>query len=171
METWKDVNGYEGLYKVSSLGRIKTLRSNAILVLNNKRGDYLAALLYTEGKEHSLKRRKTHLVHRIVAKAFIPNPENKPQVNHIDGNKHNNRIDNLEWNTRSENMQHCIKNNLRNTLKGTELHMTKLNDDKVKYILNNKNTMSINEFSQMFGVTRGCIEHILWRKTWKHIVV
>lgn len=98
-EIWKDIQGYKGLYQVSNLGRIKSLNrvdgSNhriyeKILKLK-KRKNYLGVDLHQNGEL------RTYSVHRLVAQAFIPNPENKPQVNHIDEDKENNQVDNLEW--------------------------------------------------------------------------
>ena len=116
-EVWKDVEGYEGLYQVSDLGRVKSLdrwRYNAILKGERQlirgtvrkahpdRRGYLKVTLYKDGK------RTTFPVHRLVAEAFIPNPENKPQINHKDGCKVNNSVDNLEFCTRAENMAHAF---------------------------------------------------------------
>lgn len=95
MEIWRDVNGYEGLYQVSNYGRVKSLAKNGrkelILKLSKTIWGYLDIQLYKNGRNHHER------IHRLVAKAFIPNPNNLPQVNHIDLNRQNNRVDNLEW--------------------------------------------------------------------------
>lgn len=100
-EIWKDIAGYEGLYQVSNFGRIKSLRSKIILASLSSKSGYCYVGLAKNGMN------KQKSVHRLVALAFIPNSENKPEVNHIDGNKHNNTVKNLEWVTKSENMKHC----------------------------------------------------------------
>lgn len=116
---WKPVVGFESAYEVSSTGEIRTIarkvkcrggkyRIIASKVLSPHIGQdgYLHVMLSNQGKS------KLVSVHRVVATAFIPNPENKPQVNHRDGNKTNPCVNNLEWVTRSENAQHAIRNNL-----------------------------------------------------------
>ena len=106
-EIWKPVVGYEGLYEVSNLGRVKSLpRKDSKGGIKSQRETiwgYLLCQLWKDGKG------KNHSVHRLVAEAFIPNPEVKQTVNHIDCNKHNNRADNLEWATQSENVRHSVK--------------------------------------------------------------
>lgn len=102
---WKDIKGYEGKYQISDSGNVKSLITHKYLKLVDNKG-YKRVFL-------SNPYRRWYLVHRLVAEAFIPNPENKPTVNHIDGNKQNNCVDNLEWATYSENNIHAIKNNLR----------------------------------------------------------
>ena len=108
-EIWKDIEGYEGLYQVSSEGRIKSLSrltsngrkiAEKILKPSNNGWGYLQVILCKDGKHIN------HRIHRLVAQAFIPNPENKPEVNHIDENKENNNVDNLEWVTSKENSNH-----------------------------------------------------------------
>lgn len=99
-ETWKDVAGYEGLYQVSNLGRVKN--RDKLMKLRIKRDGYVGVVLFKDG------RRKDELVHRLVAKAFIENAKEKPEVNHRDGVRTNNCVSNLEWCTRSENMRHKI---------------------------------------------------------------
>lgn len=113
-EKWKDIVGYEGLYRVSNCGRIKSLpkqvgfymRSEKILKNNIDTYGYEYVILSKAGKT------KPFLVHRIVAIHFIENCMNKKEVNHIDGNKLNNRVKNLEWCTDTENKKHAIINNL-----------------------------------------------------------
>ena len=95
-EIFIDIKGYEGIYQVSNLGRIRNSRGK-ILKPNKDHKGYMLIYLYKDGK------RKTHKVHRLVAIAFIPNPENKKTVNHKDEVKTNNHVDNLEWMTTAEN--------------------------------------------------------------------
>ena len=103
MEVWKDIEGYEGLYQVSSWGRVKNFTTGEVLKGINTRG-YLQVSLYTKGNKSNYR------IHILVAQAFIPNPQNKPQVNHIDEDKENNNIENLEWVTAKENLNHGTRN-------------------------------------------------------------
>lgn len=104
-EIWKDVTGYEGLYKISNFGNLYSVRRNKNLKSSCK--DYPRNILVKDGKNKSL------FVHKLVAIEFIENKKNKPQVNHIDGNKLNNHYSNLEWCTRSENQIHAYKTGLQ----------------------------------------------------------
>lgn len=117
-EIWKDIKDYKGLYQVSNIGRVKSLanRSNhktEIIIKQSKVTGYMQVTLYKNS------RRKMFKVHRLVAMAFIPNPLNKEQVNHIDGKKTNNAVENLEWNTVSENVKHAFCKELNSPLKGS----------------------------------------------------
>ena len=105
-EIWKDIEDYEELYQISSFGRVRRKKDDYIFKENKNSGGYRVITLTKNKKE------KSFSVHQLVAQAFISNPNNLPQINHIDGNKMNNRVDNLEYCTASENMQHAYKNGL-----------------------------------------------------------
>lgn len=115
-EIWKDVKGYEGKYQVSNLGRIRCLKNKrnkeGIMSLGEKRGYYI--ILVPNGKS-----RKNLFVHRLVAMAFIPNPLNKPYIDHINGDSRDNRVENLRWCTHKENMNNPItKQRIRDAMMG-----------------------------------------------------
>ena len=100
-EIWKDIVGYEGLYRVSNLGRVKNT------ITHNFLKNYLHKSGYVRINIKKLQKNNNCRLHRLIARAFIPNPENKKTVNHIDGNKQNNSIENLEWLTQKENNKHA----------------------------------------------------------------
>lgn len=111
-EEWKDIKGFEGLYKISSLGRVMSLHPHGckdtkeyIKVPDSIHNGYLRVELHRKGR-----RKIKMLVHRLVAEAFIENPEGKREVNHKDCNKHNNTVSNLEWCSHKENMKHAYDN-------------------------------------------------------------
>ena len=102
-EEWRDIKGYEGLYQISNLGRVHSYYKRDILEPKEDKG-YLRVGLYKNGK------RKPYSIHRLVAEAFIPNPNNYPQVNHKDEDKSNNRVSNLEWCTAKYNINYGTHN-------------------------------------------------------------
>lgn len=104
MEIWKDIDGYEGLYRVSSHGDVISVRSGNLMTPAVDKYGYFNVCLTKDGRSVSRK------VHRLVAQAFIENPLNKEQVNHIDENKANNSVSNLEWATARENTNHGTRN-------------------------------------------------------------
>lgn len=111
-EIWRDINGYEGLYEVSNMGRVKSLNYNRtnqekILKLGKNKNGYMIVVLCKNGKT------KTCQVHRLVANAFIGNPNNLPMINHKDENPSNNCVDNLEWCDASYNQNYGTANQKR----------------------------------------------------------
>lgn len=103
-EVWIPIDGYEN-YQVSNMGNIMNITTNKILKGQNNGKGYLFVTLYNESRKG-----KQIMIHRLVAKAFIPNPDNLPQINHIDENKHNNCVENLEWITSQDNINHGTHN-------------------------------------------------------------
>lgn len=131
MELWRPVKGFENFFEVSSFGNFRRKgKEEGLAQCINKNGYKLVATKpYGRNKGN-----KTFRVHREVAIAFIPNPENKPQVNHKDGNKSNNLVENLEWCTAKENVEHAWKHGLANPLLSLQVHNTKVTDEEVKEI-------------------------------------
>lgn len=105
MEIWKDIKGYEGIYQISNLGKIRSLKydKSKIRKIYKDSNGYLEIDLWNKGK------RKMFLIHRLVAEAFIPNPNKLPEVNHIDKNITNNNVENLEYCDRSYNVRYSKK--------------------------------------------------------------
>jgi len=175
-EVWRDVVGYEGLYEVSSFGRVKALdRLKADgtflrggikkLRVNNNGYSEIALTNYEfKGKEHR--------IHRLVAEAFIPNPENKPFVNHIDGIKVNNHVINLEWVTPKENSRHARKVGLLDN-SGENNHNSTLTESQVRKIreMHEWNGFRQSELSKIFNVPTGTMNHILKYRTWKNVYI
>lgn len=152
-EIWKDIEGYEGKYQISNLGRIKKINKNSLNEEHyvkpyiNQRGYCTVKLFKTERKEER--------IHRLVAQAFIPNPENKAEVNHIDGNKQNNTITNLEWNTHEENVVHAFKTGLN---RGRKPALSDEQKREVKHLYKPfDKEFNITALSKKFGVSRNVI--------------
>jgi hypothetical protein len=146
-EVWKDIAGYEGLYQVSNLGRVKSLERmipyskgmrkipEKIMKQEKNTDGYLRLkLVNNSGK-------KNKKIHRLVAEAFIPNPEEKKCINHIDGDKSNNCVKNLEWVTYGENMKHAYENGLTTSWNiGKHYHWNKGHSEETKQKLRKKQT-------------------------------
>ena len=142
---YKNVIGYEGVYQVSECGDVKRIGKDKILKPQLSKGYFKLELC-----KNSM--RKNHNIHRLVALAFIPNPLNKEQVNHIDGNKLNNNVSNLEWATAKENMKHAWNNGL---MKPSERQRQAASKTMVEY--NQKPTMDLTT-GIMFGSLKEACE-------------
>lgn len=166
-EIWKNIADYEGLYQVSNLGRVRRLKgkrctsSFRVLRPANCHG-YLSVALCKNGKPISF------FVHRLVADAFLGNVAGK-EINHIDANRRNNTLPNLEIVNRQENIAHSVKTGL--VLKGEQLPQSKLTSDQVRLIREKyiPHKYGFIKLSKEFGVSDWTIRDILQRKIWAHI--
>jgi len=167
LERWQDVLGFESIYKISDLGRVKSLKFNRerILTQINTTGGYLDIGLH----KNKFFKKERFKVHRLVAIAFIPNIENKPEVNHKKGFTKHNVVSQLEWVTSKENQLHAYRTGLRTSLKGNKVNSCKLKEKDVLEIRRIGDTISKAEIARRFGVTDVNIGSILRRTTWKHI--
>lgn len=177
-EEWKDVVGSGGRYQISTFGNV---RSNGFIgkdgkfrkprymtVSINKSLGYAMFFTSIDGKK------KAFYVHRMIAEAFIPNPDGKPEVNHIDGDKRNSVLWNLEWVTTKENVRHAINEGLSTPPrigKGDDCPASKLTSfevAKIKTILNTSKR-SLASIARQFGVGASAISHIRDKRTWTHV--
>lgn len=166
-EVWLPISGYEGLYEISNLGRVKALAKTVISGIRGtairNHSEAILTITYTNKGycRHQLAKEgivKIYSTHRLVAIHFIPNPNNLPEVNHIDTDKRNNQVDNLEWCTHSDNMQHA---GITGRMKGkpNELHpKVKLTNQEVLEIRKLRNDgLSLKEIGLRYNV---CFQHI-----------
>ena len=160
VEIWKEVVGYEEYYRVSNLGNVYSLISNKQLSPAKNASGYM---------QLTLKGGKSVRVHRLVAEAFIPNPNNYPEVNHIDCNKINNKLENLEWVTPSMNIQHNVKMENRPNQKGSTNWNSKLTEEDVIEIRKLKGKMRGKDIAKKYNVAYSIICRIWQRVIWKHI--
>ena len=165
MEIWKDVKGFEKSNEISSLGRLRTkdrlIKHSKFGTANLKRrykkfrlnrDGYLRCNIKENGKSKDL------TMHRIIAQAFIPNPKNYRNINHINGIKTDNRIENLEWCTSSQNIQHAVK---------TRLVKTKLTDKEAIEI--HDSNLSTRKLAKKYGVSNSITWRIKNEKAYKHL--
>ena len=158
MEVWKQIApGYE----ISTAGCIKSYRKGKprIMKLTQEHGYWRVGLMVGDKQKH-------FSVHRLVAEAFIPNAENKPQVNHINGIKTDNRVENLEWATAAENTQHAYDNKLAKS--GEDNYLAKLTNTQALYIRENPDNLVCKKLAAKFGVDETVISLIQRGKAYKH---
>lgn len=149
MEIWRDIQGFEGIYQISNLGRVKNIKTNRIRKQGYDKDHYPKVELCNK-KKYS--KDKSIKIHRLVAENFIPNPHNLPEVNHIDGNKLNNSVSNLEWCSSKYNSRHriyCLKKNSHWACK------------RIKCVELNKEFDSIAEGARYIGVTQPTLSEVL----------
>lgn len=164
-EVWKDVVGYEGFYEVSSMGNVRRVGAVANLKPGKLNKGYLGVGLCAN------KTKKSVTVHRLVAIAFLGMPKNNLEVNHINGVKNDNRLENLEWVTSRENHLHAVSAGLSNFeyCTGEKSVVSKLKEKDIAIIRNMKaNNKTYREISEKFNVSKGAIQGVIDFKTWKH---
>lgn len=164
-EQWKAVPGYEGLYMVSDTGKVVSVKNGRWRPVRfcDRKGYF--------GVQISKNDKKTSFgVHRLVALAFLPNPDNKPHVNHIDGNKKNNQLSNLEWVTVSENCLHSIHVLGQAKSKGEKHSQAILTEDDVYWIRAWRyHACLARSVAAAFGIKERTVYAIWQRKLWKHL--
>jgi len=166
-EIWKDVVGFEGIYIVSNKERVRRIMhrthpTNKLMTNTLTPSGYVCVSLTANGKG------KYSLLHIVVAKAFIPNPLNLPEVNHIDGNKANNKAENLEWNTSLENIQHAWKTGLSTPKKGESHSQSVLTEKDVLEIRAIKG-MTKRDIGKLYNIGEAMVGKIIHRHRWTHI--
>lgn len=184
-EIWKDIPGYEGFYKISSIGIVIGLERYGNMPANNGlkiiKGRQIKGYICNHGyKEITLSKngkREKFLLHRLLGMLFFPNPENKRTINHKDGNKLNNDLKNLEWATDSENLFHAYRLGLKKVTEDMKEKIRGENNNKAK--LSVKDIIDIRaklaygmrqiDIAKFYNITQGTVSDINREKTWMHL--
>ena len=162
MEIWKDIEGYPG-YKASNHGNVKSF-------IRYKDGKMMSAFVNSNGYQAIHIQGRTKCVHRFIALCFCENPLNKPWVNHIDGNKRNNRSENLEWCTRQENLDHAHGLGLMRKAIGEKASKAKLiESDVIRIRKLYSSGLKRSTICKMYKMSYQNISSIVARETWTHI--
>lgn len=173
-EIWKDIEGFEGAYMASNFGNIKSVERLKKDTVGRKRvfpEKQITKIVNVKGYyQVNLYKNKNHTktVARIVAKLFVPNPHNKPQVNHIDGNKQNNHVSNLEWVTAMENITHSIETGLKRIARGEQRPLTTHLKEKDIHEIRLSKSMK-KDIAKQYNISIATVWNIRTHKTWKHI--
>jgi hypothetical protein len=178
-DTLKDIPGFEGLYAVTPDGMVWSYSKSHITKTGKRRwvhsGKWMSPV-FRDGYwciNFTVRNvDRPFRINRLVAMTYIPNPDNKPEVNHKDGNKLNNNVDNLEWVTISENRIHAYKNKLINPSKGEKHHASKLTEDIVRAIRARYIPRKITHemLGREYGVNGSVISEVINRKAWAHVI-
>lgn len=167
MEKWRDIPGYEGLYSVSDMGRVKSykrIKSGKIMRQQTRKNHPYLMLQLRKDKLY-----KHFLVHRLVAMAFLANDSNLPEVNHRDCNARNNSLKNLEWISSSDNTKHSFTHGKADH-RGEKNSNAKLNESIVLDIRNKHDIgYSYSKIADMFNISKSTVAYIIQGKTWKNI--
>lgn len=154
-------------FEVSNIGRLRNVNTGTIYKQHINKNGYYQVCVSLGGRNN----KKVFRIHKAVAETFIQNPYNKPQVNHIDGNKINNCVDNLEWVTSLENSYHALKTGLMIPIKSNK-DVRRLTDDQAEYIRNNyipyDKEFGSRALGRKFGITHVSIMDVLNNKTYKY---
>lgn len=165
-EEWRRIDGFPEKIQVSNLGNVRS--NNKILSCEKHKTGYIRIHTSHKGDDYR------EFVHRLVAKDFLPNPENKPCVNHIDGNKQNNCVSNLEWCTYGENLKHAYKIKLRSAdgEKNTQHKLTERDVLEIRSLYERRNTKgnNANALAKKYNVSSKVILDIVKRKIWKSVL-
>lgn len=165
MEEFKIIDGYSN-YEVSNLGNIRRIGKDTNRKLQSDKKGYMVISIMGDDLK-----RKTLRVHILVAKAFInnPNPNKYDQVNHIDGVKYHNDVENLEWSNNSLNQKHAFEMGLQEPNIGELNPRSIVTKEDVLEIRENKENLTYSELGKIYGLTKSGINNIMRRKTWKHV--
>lgn len=179
MEIWKKIKLLNNQYEVSNYGNVRSV-TNVITRSNGRKHTVVSKVLKPATNKNGYlrvgvcvnKKLKTYSIHRLVALEFIENPLNKEEVNHINGNKKDNRCENLEWVTRKENIEHCLLNKLQTPFKGEEVGTSILKEWQVREIRKKfiPRKYSRARLAKEYNVTEATIKDILYKRTWKHLL-
>jgi len=158
------IKGYEEVYQISNLGTLKRINrwvNDRVMIGSIIRGYHTATLTHKY-------QNKIAIIHRLVALAFIPNPENKRTVNHKDGNKLNNHVDNLEWATYKENNNHALETGLCKNIVGENSNLAKLSNNDVLEIRYLSPHLKIRDIAPLYGVQWQTVYRIIKGISWKY---
>lgn len=176
-EEWRPVKGFEDDYEVSNIGRIRSIEREFPIIRNgknftsNRKAKYRTVIISPSSgycfvtTHRRFGNAKLLLVHRLVAQAFIPNPENKPCVNHKNSTRTDNRVENLEWCTSKENAAHKVE--MKRHIRGSLHKLAKINEDIAMQIFNS--VLTVKETADKFNTSTHKVYEIKRKKSWKHI--